>query len=164
MRNCKMGLVLLILLWQRDMLWKTSERQIKLVVWRVEHVWCRAHPNQNEIAHRICIILRLCGTRFQEMFCVRLAVPEDVAVLLFLLCGYQSISDALVRASSSEHKEKGTGQRKHRRKWWDRKIERVINLKMKARWEQISLLKFWAAFQFEDKSLDIVTGEQLNGE
>lgn len=73
--------------------------------------------------------------KISRKFCVRLAVPENMAVLLFLLCGYQGITDTLVRMSSSEHKKKGTGQRKHRRKWQDRKIERVINLEMKARWE-----------------------------
>lgn len=79
--------------------------------------------------------MRQCGTRLQEKFCVRLAVPENTAVLLFLLCGYQGITDTLVRMSTSEHKKKGTEQRKHRRKWRDRKIERVINLEIKARWE-----------------------------
>lgn len=61
---------------------------------------------QDEIAHRVCIILRLCGPRFQEKFCGRLlTVQEDMAVLLFLWCGYKDIIDALVRVRSSEHKK-----------------------------------------------------------
>lgn len=46
----------------------------------------RVHPNHNEIAHRVCIILRPCETRFQGKFCVRLAVPEDVAVCCCSYC------------------------------------------------------------------------------
>lgn len=61
---------------------------------------------QDEIAHRVCIILRRSGPRVQKKFCGRLlTVEEDMVILLFLWGGYKDVIDALVRVSSSEHKK-----------------------------------------------------------
>lgn len=133
-KKLKTGLVLLILPWQLDMLWKASEWQIKLVVWTVGHVQSTSQ-SQWDCSQGLYYFEAMWDKISRKVLCQTGRSRGRGCVLLFLLCGCQGVTDALVRVNSSEHKKRGQGQRKHRRKWQDRKIEHVINLEMKARWE-----------------------------